>query len=204
MLCPLRAPDLLEKLRLGDKVSWLTDKYLDHAKLDPCERNLGAIGIKRSPSRYVNGEVVGHNGGRLSIWALSATKRRSKPSQEFLDSEWLGNIVICTGVERCHNLGFAPTLGHNNDHYVGPGSQVSDQLRRIQLSRVDKYGVITMSVQMPDSLLDGSNGGHFVSAISECGRLDSARVVIWVQQNDRRRQQPIGGRTIETRRADCA
>ncbi len=184
MVCRPRAPDLLKKLLPGDQVSGLAEKYLDHSELNPRQVDLGAIGMKGSPSRDVNGEVIGYNGRRL-IWTLDATKCGSEPSQKFLDSEWLGNVVICTGVESGHDVGFTPTLGHNNDRYIGSGSQLSYQLRRIQLSRVDKHGVIPMSVQMLGGLLDGLDCGHFVSAVSECGRLDSARVLIWVQKNDR-------------------
>jgi hypothetical protein len=127
MLCRPRAPDLLEKLLPGDKVSWLAEEHFDHSKLNSREGNLGPIGMKSSPSRDVNGEVVRHNRSRFSR-ALNSTKGGSQPSQELLNSNWLCHVVIRPGVQCNHNVRLIGYLGHHEDRYVGLSSQLSYQL----------------------------------------------------------------------------
>ena len=121
MLCRPRAPDLLEKLLPGDEVSGVAEEHFDHAKLNSREGYLGAIGTKDSPSRDVNGEVVGHNRSRFSR-ALNSTKRGSQPSQELLNSNWFCHVVIRPCVQCNHNVGLIGNLGHHEDRYVGLSS----------------------------------------------------------------------------------
>ncbi len=89
---------------------WLAEEQLDHSKLNSGEGNLGTSGMKGSPSRDVNGEVVGHDRSRFSV-ALNSTKSGSQPSQELLNSNWLGHVVIRPCVKHNHNMLLFGNLG---------------------------------------------------------------------------------------------
>jgi hypothetical protein len=108
-------------------VTWLAEEHFDQSKLNSREGNLGAIGMKSSSSRDINGEVVGHNRSRFSR-ALNSTKGSSQPSQELLNSNWLCHVVIRPHIQCDYNVELIGDLGHYEDRYVGLSSQLSHQL----------------------------------------------------------------------------
>jgi hypothetical protein len=98
---PPGSPDLFKNLLARNDVTRVAKKNLDHSKLDPGEINLRTVGVKGSPSRYVNREIVGHDSGWYFRFAHSA-QCSAHPRQKLLDYDRLGDVIVSAGVE-CRN-----------------------------------------------------------------------------------------------------
>jgi hypothetical protein len=125
-----RPPYLFKYLFARNKVPWMAKEDFDHSKLDPGEEDLVTIGMKHPPGGDVDREVTCHEWW-WSIRPPDTADRRAQSSQHLFGPEWLGKIVISSGVERSDRFQLPATLRYHKDGQIRPCPKCLDNLRCI-------------------------------------------------------------------------
>src|SRR5512139_465416 len=63
----------------------------------------------------------------LLVFGSAATHQGTDSRQQFRNAEWLGQIVVGAGIERCHLLGLQRACRKNQDGHGGPSPIIPDE-----------------------------------------------------------------------------
>src|ERR1017187_9327675 len=104
---PPGSPALFKNLLARDDVTRVTKKDFDHSKFNASEIDLRTVGVKGSPRRNINSEIVGDDGDWCFRFSHSA-KRSAHSSQKLFYDNRLGDVIVSASVECRHEIHVAP------------------------------------------------------------------------------------------------
>lgn len=110
-------PNVLEKKVTGHDSTGVPRQLTQEKKLDTSQRNI--LAGTCDPTLLGGDEQISeHHRGRVVVGKASATQQGSNSSGQLLDDEWLGHVVVCTGLE-------------TSDHVVGIVTRSDDDYRDV-------------------------------------------------------------------------